>query len=376
MNSVRILALATDAFGGRGGIAVVTRDTLRAMAGSKDVSDILVGCRSAVEPTECLPDKIVQRAARKGRIAFALDILRAALQFRPDLVYCNHLYMAPLAAICARLTRAKLVLHIHGIEIWRTPSLFQRAVLEDADLVLCVSRDTRARVLRLTDARMDRVVVLNNCVGEQFVPGDRVSARARLGLAREKVILTVGRLAASEAYKGHDRVIEAIASGEDDGLVYLIAGEGDDRVRLEQLASKRGIAHQVRFLGHVCAEDLPDLYRAADLYGMPSSGEGFGIAFLEAMASGTPAIGLAVGGACDALGDGELGACVEASAFPASLIAMLREPRAAEEISGPVRRRFGRAEFDRQVAALLKRLVSHPSASGAPYSSVFARELA
>ena len=68
-----------------------------------------------------------------------------------------------------------------------------------------------------------------------------------------------------------------------------------------------GVADRVRFMGEVGPDILVDAYRMADLFVMPSTGEGFGIAFIEAMACGTPALGLAVCGARDAFGDGELG---------------------------------------------------------------------
>ena len=66
-------------------------------------------------------------------------------------------------------------------------------------------------------------------------------------------------------------------------------------------------ADRVIFLGGVAPQRSRDAYRMADLFVMPSTGEGFGIAFLEAMASGTPALGLNAAGAPDALADGELG---------------------------------------------------------------------
>ena len=107
------------------------------------------------------------------------------------------------------------------------------------------------------------------------------------------MLLTVGRMASCERYKGHDHVIAAIPDlvrrGHD--VVYLIIGEGDDRARLEEIARKIGVAERVRFLGAVDQEHLAGSYRMADLFVMPSAGEGFGIAFLEAMASGTPAFG-------------------------------------------------------------------------------------
>ena len=138
---------------------------------------------------------------------------------------------------------------------------------------------------------------------------------------------------------------------------YLIAGEGDDGPRLAAIAQECGVSDQVRFLGHVSRETLPDLYRAAQLFLLPSTGEGFGIVLLEAMACGTPALCLARGGAMDALGDGELGVAVNDDDLRASLLRACGDVRygrleSGETLAGRVRDRFGRRGFERRIAAL------------------------
>src|SRR5262249_16839822 len=156
-----------------------------------------------------------------------------------------------------------------------------------ADLVLCISRFTRASVLGWAAIAPERLVVLPTTVGAEFKPGDGSALRAAMGLNDKRVLLTVGRMDSRDRYKGHDRVISAIpkliAAGHD--VVYLVVGEGDDREHLEARAREVGLADRVWFMGSVGLPKLIEVYRAADLFVMPSTGEGFGIAFLEAMAS-------------------------------------------------------------------------------------------
>lgn len=308
----RVLALVTDAFGGYGGIAQYNRDFVTALAKLPQVQRIVVLTRLAPSPLEPLPNKVHQPAALFGRWRYTVAALFQALRTRPTVVFCGHIYHGPLARVLARLVGAKLVSQLHGTEVWGPVARWQLRALESSDLVLTVSRDTRARLLAKADIAPERVQVLNNTVGDQYTPGDRQRARAKFSVGDEFVVLTVARLDAREGYKGHDRIIPLVAECKRMGrtVTYLIAGIGADRQRLESLATEQGVGEQVRFLGKVANADLPDLYRAADLFALPSTGEGFGIAFLEAMACGTPALGLAVGGAPDALGDGQLGLCL------------------------------------------------------------------
>ena len=128
--------------------------------------------------------------------------------------------------------------------------------------------------------------------------------------------------------------------------IYVVIGEGDDRARLEMLAREAGVGERVRFLGAVGRQTLVEAYRMADLFVMPSTGEGFGIAFLEAMASGTPALGLAVAGARDALADGELGMAVTESELLSALARALERPKPnGHALAAAVRARFGRERF-------------------------------
>jgi phosphatidylinositol alpha-1,6-mannosyltransferase len=354
-----MLALVTDAFGGRGGIAQYNRDLFGALIGSGAVSSITVLPRLAPDPAET-PAGITQDRPRRGRVRYTAAALRAALTTRPNLIFCGHLYMAPLCALIARLVRAKLIVQMHGVEAWSRPRRHQRAAVDAADLVLCVSRYTRACVLDWAAIAPERLVVLPNTVGAAFTPGDGSALRAAWGLQDKRVLLTVGRMDSRERYKGHDRVIaamsELVTAGHD--VVYLVVGEGDDRERLEQRACESGVPDRVWFLGAVELPRLIEIYRVADLFVMPSTGEGFGIAFLEAMASGTPALGLAVAGTQDALADGELGTGVCESEFTSALAQALECPKSdPEDVADALRERFGRQSFINRVNVVIARVL-------------------
>jgi phosphatidyl-myo-inositol dimannoside synthase len=357
--SPTMLALVTDAFGGRGGIAQYNRDFLGALAETGAVSSITVLPRQAPD-LFVLPERIEQTPARPGWIVYSVAALRTML-FRPiDLVFCGHLFMAPLAALITRLKGAKLIVQTHGIEVWRRPSRSQRAAIEAADLVLCVSRHTRSAVLSWAAIAPERVLVVPDTVREAFTPGDGSTQRTALKLNGKRVLLTVGRMDPRERYKGHDRVILAIsnlvAKGHD--ICYLVVGEGADRIRLEAVAHDAGVSDRVRFLGQVGLQTLVEIYRMADLFVMPSTGEGFGVAFLEAMASGTPALGLGVAGATDALADGRLGTVVAEDELPDAIdraLAGARPEPAA--LAREVRALFGRERFAQGTRIALDRLI-------------------
>ena len=138
---------------------------------------------------------------------------------------------------------------------------------------------------------------------------------------------------------------------------YLIVGDGDDRGRLEALARMTAVSDRVHFLGPIGLTDLIETYRAADLFVLPSTGEGFGIAYLEAMASGTGALGFGVAGAIDALGDGELGAITSELELVTTIAFLLDQERPVPgELSRSVRTRFGRESFLASTRKLFDRL--------------------
>lgn len=130
-------------------------------------------------------------------------------------------------------------------------------------------------------------------------------ARSNIGLPETALILgTVGRL---EKQKGHRYLIEAldllVRNGKNAYL--LLIGEGRERSALEHLTRQLGLQERVRFLG--TRNDLGDLFRAMDLFVMPSLWEGLSLAMLSAMAAGLPVIATSVGGVRQVLGKDEYG---------------------------------------------------------------------
>lgn len=358
MNSrKRILALVTDAYGSLGGIAEYNRNLLSALAKSNAVAEVVVVPRiGGAGKADILPEGLRLLPPRLGRISYSALAARTVLREQKfDAIYCGHILMAPLGALLARWLDKPLWLQLHGIEAWDRPSSLIRWGVEQSSLVTAVSRYTKRRFLHWAAIDPVRVRVLPNTVSERFGPGPKPTKLLhRYGFEGMQVLLTVGRISVADRYKGHDQVIAALALLHDEHprLRYVVAGEGNDRPWLEQLAEQRGILNRVQFIGRVSDDDLPDLYRAADVFAMPSTNEGFGIVFLEAMKSGIPTIGGNRDGSMDPLGDGKYGHAVSCG-DPAELAEAIRRALTNPLDGGVAVKKFAIANFERYCAELI-----------------------
>lgn len=116
----------------------------------------------------------------------------------------------------------------------------------------------------------------------------REKLRSRLGLPQnQKLLLFLGRV---HPKKGIDLLVRALAQMPLPRPVLLIAGEGDHRTAIEQLAARQGVARDLRWLGHVTGEWKQLCLQGSDLLALTSHHENFGIAVLEALAAGTPVL--------------------------------------------------------------------------------------
>jgi phosphatidylinositol alpha-1,6-mannosyltransferase len=359
--STRILALVSDGYGSGGGISRYNQDLLEALADGE--CSIVILPRHGRTGGEALPTGIEQLPPVNSRLLYSIAALSLALRRRPfDLVFCGHAFIAPLAWCIARMLGARYWLQAHGTEIRLDRRGAVRRAIEAADMVTTVSRNTRRHLLAWTNLSPRHTRVLPDTVRDVFTPGPPSPALVeRLKLGPGPLLLTVSRLAASERYKGHEAIFAALPAlrARYPSLVHVVAGDGDDRTRLEQRARQlAGGPDAVRFLGFVREAELVDLYRLADLYVMPSTQEGFGIVFLEAAACGLPVIGGIGGGSVDAITE-EIGMIVDPSDQKALVDAVVHllgrgrvDPAAVE--------RYRKTHFDAQARRLLARLMTQP----------------
>lgn len=262
----------------------------------------------------------------------------------------------------------------HGIDVHSRLPRSTVAALRAADQIVAVSEWTRRRLAGLGGIDPASVTVLPNTFDEaRFTVGPRPDALARrYAIApEEKIILTVARLDAGERYKGYDRLVQAMpeilaACGK---VRLLVVGGGDDGRRLMAMAGELGVSDSVISAGFVPDAELADHYRLADIFAMPSTGEGFGIVFIEAMACGTPVLAGNLDGSVDALDGGALGKLVDpvdTGAIAGGVISLLRKEGQAQWfdrvwLHDRVVEKFGRESF----RARLQQVLSPSECAGA-----------
>jgi len=315
---VKIVMLLTDGFGGLGGIAKFNRDFMQALDASCVAERVYVFPRLVAHPIdEAVPESVVyDRKAAGGKFAFLRRVLRYAwCGSKPDLVICGHLNLLPAAWLLARLRGARLALVIHGIEAWKPRSWLYGLMLRSVYSFIAVSRYSAERFAAWSNVSKKQFFILPNCVDlNLFIPQTRdVKLIERYGIRDNNLILTMGRIASQERYKGFDEVIEVMPEllRRFPKLKYMIVGDGDDRTRLEEKVKSLGLSERIIFTGKIAEHEKVAHYCLADAYVMPSYGEGFGIVFLEALACAVPVIGSKVDGSREALQGGQLGRLVD-----------------------------------------------------------------
>ncbi len=312
---MRILLLTTDAYGGHGGIALYNRDLADALAAMPSVREVVVIPRTLPFAPEGVPDKVRFVAHAAGS---KLRYVRAALACAAsdfDLLICGHANLLPLAGMLRAWLRCPLVLMAYGIDVWKQPHRTSRFWLRRVTAVWSISKVTTERMNAWAKLPQDTYVLLPNAIHL-----DRYGVRAkseflltRYRLHGCKVILTLARMLSAERYKGVDEVLDVLPEllQRDPSLRYVVAGDGDDRPRLQAKALALGLQDQVIFAGFVDEAQKADYFRLADVFVMPGRGEGFGFVFLEALACGVPSVGSLIDGSREALLDGALGELVD-----------------------------------------------------------------
>jgi phosphatidylinositol alpha-1,6-mannosyltransferase len=269
--------------------------------------------------------------------ALALEVWKRQLVDREAAYVFDLLGPARTQGYLPAPLRAPYLIPLYGIEVWRPLEWDRRRALAHATVVFAISAHTLERA-RPFVPRLDRVSLLPLAL-EERKPEGAVDALL-LGRLGRGFFLIVGRMDARERYKGHDQLLEALRGIPDARLV--VAGDGDDRSRLEAKAAGLEIAERVVFTGFTSEATLVELYRRCAAFAMPSRGEGFGLVYLEAMRAARPVLAARGSAAEEIVVEGATG--------------LLVDPEDREELRGALARlldhpgearRMGEAGFER-----------------------------
>jgi glycosyltransferase involved in cell wall biosynthesis len=251
--------------------------------------------------------------------------LRAQLRKHDiDSVFTHHAGPLIYGGLAARLAGVDRLIHVEH-DVWQYEDrgrlrLMRHVAALTRPRVIGVAERMRAPLSRIYGKRPVDIIVNGVALGKV---GDRARARRCLGIDGDTpVIGAVGRL---ERVKGHDLLIEAVASLSPAPFLFIV-GDGSCRVDLEELARRRGVSDRVRFLGH--SDKVATILPAFDVLCQPSRAEGLPLAVLEAQACGVPVVATEVGDLASAVcpESGKLAPPGNVAALAAALRAALADP--------------------------------------------------
>lgn len=238
-----------------------------------------------------------------------------------------------------RAFSARVILFLHGIEIWEYRSLADKLCLRQVDLFLSNSDFTWEQFVRANPSyhsaphRTVHLGIGSPLNGSPLAPAPTPAA------------LMIGRLNKREDYKGHREMISLwpeVINHVPDAELWIV-GDGDLRSELEQLAATYYLQDRVKFFGRVSEEKKQELLAECRCLALPSRGEGFGLVYLEAMRIGRPCLVSAVDAGREVVNPPEAGLAADldrAEDLVGAICELLRPGPRWDNWSANARRRY------------------------------------
>ncbi len=245
-------------------------------------------------------DKVFQDIYGKTLLAevhrYAFRAREIAKKEHFDVIHA-HDWLSYLAGIEAKKVSGKpLILHMHATEFDRTGGQgvnqevynIERTAMKQADGIIAVSNFTKQKIIEHYGIPEWKIEVVHNGIDEcdyENIP-ERLQEIKKAG---QKIVLFAGRITIQ---KGPEYFIRAAKRVLDykQNVIFLVAGSGDMERQMMLEAAYLGISDRVIFVGFLRGEDLNAVYKAADLFVMPSVSEPFGITPLESIIAGAPVL--------------------------------------------------------------------------------------
>ncbi len=244
----------------------------------------------------------------KGNIETIREIKNIISKKHYDIVHCH----TPIAAACTRLAckqerkkGTRVIYTAHGFHFYSGAPIKNWILFYPVEKICSRWTDVLITINKEDYYRAKKKFRINQI---EYVPGvgidvkkyaddptDKVQKRNELGIPEDAfVLLSVGEL---NINKNHQIVIKALKEIPDNSIHYVIAGKGNQKDYLETLASELKVCERLHLIGY--RNDIPSLYKMADVYILPSIREGLNVSLMEARASGLPCLASNIRGNID-----------------------------------------------------------------------------
>lgn len=217
------------------------------------------------------------------------------MEYKPDVVHAHDWLTFEAGVLAKKNYGIPLIAHVHATEYDRSGMnggnpvvhAIEREGLMMADKIIAVSQATKDLIVKKYEIPADKIDVVYNSLDEDFLKSAYtydnddyryLEAMKQLGYT---VVSTVGRFTIQ---KGLSNLMKAAARAisKNPKLLFVFAGDGEQREELVEMSAKYGISKNVIFTGFVRGKQLRDIYQVSDIFVMSSISEPFGLTALEA----------------------------------------------------------------------------------------------